>query len=407
MTLMTDDFQKFLRWFGGLTIGGFILIIAFIVLVDPYNLYGVSDIEGINAVKPELSRYIEEIKLTQSVKLNPDTLILGNSRAEIGFDPEAEPFIKRGYNAYNLAIRGTTLASTERQYQYLIQKHITPKRLLIGLDFVDFMNASLTEPTTFIQRSGKKRKNFPVDHWFWRFDSLFSMTSLKDTITTLLIQNDAEAATMTTRGFNPLREYHTIANNEGYGVLFQQRARENAQIYIRKARGKLDTRQFELLRILLENSTDTAEHIILIIYPYHAQILALFEDTGIWPFFLQWKKVLVEEIGQLAKKQVNAKITLIDFSGYGSYQCEPIPAVGDLKSVTQWYWELGHFKKTLGDIVMERSLSLAIPTKQNAQNKSSFGIKLDQTTLKSNEERITREKESCFKAQPNIFKQRY
>lgn len=52
---------------------------GFVVFVDPYDLYRIYNTKGVNAVKPVLPRYVDEIKLARAVKLQPDTLILGNS----------------------------------------------------------------------------------------------------------------------------------------------------------------------------------------------------------------------------------------------------------------------------------------------------------------------------------------
>ena len=46
-----------------------------------------------------------------------------------------------------------------------------------------------------------------------------------------------------------------------------------------------------------------------------------------------------------------------DFSGYTTYQCEAVPAKGDKKKATRWYWEAGHFKRELGDLILDRIFS--------------------------------------------------
>jgi hypothetical protein len=45
---------------------------------------------------------------------------------------------------------------------------------------------------------------------------------------------------------------------------------------------------------------------------------------------------------------------LWDFSGYNDFSTEAVPAPGDKKSATRWYWESGHFKSSLGDLILAR-----------------------------------------------------
>ena len=62
-----------------------------------------------------------------------------------------------------------------------------------------------------------------------------------------------------------------------------------------------------------------------------------------------------------------------DFSGVAPETLEAIPAKGDRKTQLTHYWEAGHFKKELGNLVIDRLLG-----KQN-----DFGIKLDSGNIES------------------------
>ena len=73
-----------------------------------------------------------------------------------------------------------------------------------------------------------------------------------------------------------------------------------------------------------------------------------------------------------------------------------IPQEGDRKTVPRWYWEGGHFKKQLGDLLLER-LMVERP-RQNA-----FGFALDGKTLTSNQVRIAAERAECVARQPALF----
>lgn len=396
----SHEWRRFLLWLAAFVFSGILCVVGGIVLMDPYGLYQVINLAEVNAVKPELTQNVEEIKLTQSIKLRPDALILGNSRAEVGLDPESQAFLNRAYHAYNLAIRGTSITLSDRQLDYFLSKGNKPKIIIQGLEFLDFM-AAPRPPTT--SAAHPSDASFPVDRWYWRFDSLFSMTALKDAIVTAFIQADPEAATTTSRGFNPLREYRKLARVEGYFSIFQQKAKENTKTFLSKSSGMLDINGLDHLRGILDQSAESGTEVILLIYPYHAQILALFEETGLWPYFEDWKKLVQSEVAAAQQRHPNTRIALLDFSGFGHYQCERIPPKGDLKSATRWYWESGHFKKELGDVVLERALSLSRQANADAIGESSFGTWLDQASSEKNRQRIGRERIQCEQAYPELF----
>jgi hypothetical protein len=71
-------------------------------------------------------------------------------------------------------------------------------------------------------------------------------------------------------------------------------------------------------------------------------------------------------------------IPLGDFSGYNSMTTEPVPPSGDTTSRMKWYWESSHYRKELGDLVLDRLLEYegtgrAIPV--------DFGILLTRDNL--------------------------
>ncbi len=375
------------------------LVIVFVVVIDPYNLYNWFKYEGINTKKPDTTRYLEEIKLTEAKHLSPDLIILGNSRAEIGFDPQSSYLINHGYSAFNLAIRGSSISTSYRQLNQLIDKGIKPKKILIALDFIDFLSPLKIKENN-ISPPLLETVSTPIDEWFWRFDCLISIATIKDAITTLLIQNNPEAASLTERGFNPLKEYLPMARNEGYYALFRQRAEENTKNYLKKSTLHLDNNGFLFFQEIVKIAISIDSQVIVIIYPYHAQILALLEYAGVLPLFSDWKSEIIDQL-ELSKESTGySKLEVIDFSGYGEYQCESIPSKGDLRSSTKWYWEAGHFKSELGNIVIENSL---ISSDNTLNPNSIFGTKLHKSNLAQNQERMFTEREACINNHPEIF----
>jgi hypothetical protein len=394
MNASSNSYTGFLATLGWTLAGGIALVCATVVLVDPYGLYDVVRYSGVNQVKPGLTRYQEAIKLTHAAALRPQTVILGNSRAEIGFDPESPVLQHAGGPVYNLAIPGTGLRSSSAELAHLHALGIEPRQVIVGLEFLDFVVSAEAPPAPL---SAMSLEPHPMTGTFWRVDTLFSLTSLKDALRTLRIQHDGEAATMTGRGFNPLLEYRAHVRHDGYHKLFRQAALVSLNKVRSKGEPAVSQADFGYLRAILSMSAGSGADVRLLIYPYHAQVLAMFEQTGLWLSFEQWKQQIIGHVAAVRREYPQARITLVDFSGFGAYQCEPIPQPGE-RQTTRWYWEGGHFKKELGEHVLSRLLAARLDDAA-----APFGTVLEHASFEANRQRIAAERSACAGAYPSLF----
>ena len=361
-------------------VGSLCLVAAFNAIVDPYGIFNSPRIDGFNAVKPRPRAWIADIKLAAALNASADTVIIGNSRAEIGFDPQSA--VLAGRNTYNLAVPGLGLASNIEMLSD-IAKRRPPRLLLVGVEYLDFVD-STTPPQ---KRSAGLMEREPVRAALLRFRALFTLQATLDALETLRIQRTRFPASLTVRGFNPLADYEAVAKNEGYYALFRQRAEEAAKALRRKAAqlpsDPIDPMEVERLRQLLREARDWNAEVHLIIYPYHAQMLMMFQESGLWPAFERFKETLVDEV--VAARAAGCRVTLWDFSGRSRYATQPIPQPGDRTMHSAWYWEAGHFKKELGDVMLARVLS-----GRPAPDDSRFGLILDAGSWK---EHLLRQRE--------------
>ncbi|AXA94102.1 hypothetical protein [Massilia sp. YMA4] len=338
----------YLRWLGATMLAAGMAVALLVLLIDPYGLYGWVDVAGLNRVKAPLARYQYEIKLARALRLGPQVILVGNSRMEAGFDPDGPAL--RGANAVNLGIAGTGTPTAIGQLRYLAAHGIRPRRVIAGLDVVDALTSQPVPPA----RAPVLRIPWPGR--LWRLDALLSAASLRDALWTVALQRDGDGAVATLRGFNPLRQYGSAARLEGYAALFRQRAQENARKLAARTGGGLDVAAVRAeVRALLDAAArdNPAVRIDLLIYPYHAQLLAMFEAAGLWQRFEAWKALLREEVAAARLRHPGARIALADFGVYDRWQCEPIPAAGS-DATTKWYWEAGHFKAALGEVLLAR-----------------------------------------------------
>lgn len=393
ITAATDElsFFRYTLLAGAVVTACSLLVVLFVALVDPYQLFRLVDLEGFNRIKPLPEQYREQIKLAQAKALRPNALLLGNSRIEVGLDPASAQLRSHGYTAYNLALSGTTLTVAERMFAQARNGTAPPKMAVIGVEFLDF----LVSPSAVAPAPGGR--DSWLHSWQWRFDTLFSMKSLSDTWRTLRLQTTSDPETMTLQGQTPLHEYNKYARREGYHLIFQQRAQENAKNLMRRSRNLYgadrSSESIDRLREMLTTMVQDGTEVHLVIYPYHALLMAMFEEAGLQPVMEEWKSLLVREVNAVQSRERSARIRLWDFSGYGPIQCEPIPAPGDTQSTTHFYWEAGHFKSSVGELIQQRILG----------ESASFGVPLSAENLEENRQRISAERVQCVAANPEVF----
>ncbi len=346
----------------------------FNLVVDPYGIFRIVDIERFNHVKPYPDHDLETIKAYALRRVRPTALILGNSRAEIGFDPEYPAWRAAGYSpVYNAAIPGADLGAGWRLLKTSAGE-AKPKFVLLGVDFFDFPILPEPKPEESPSGAGDARGDL-----LWSMRGTLTMQTLLDSATTLRRQFQANPAQLTELGFNPLLEYRDIARVEGYWPLFRQRAEENAKNHGRKPRnlflsGTGTSPHFDAVRSVVRWARDSDVELTMVIYPYHVQLLLLIRELGLWPLYEEWKKEMTQIVDTEASAS-NHRIELIDFGVVSAYSVEAIPPKGDKTSATRWYWEAGHFKKELGDLILAQCLG------QKASSSPFFGVPLSRRNI--------------------------
>ena len=127
----------------------------------------------------------------------------------------------------------------------------------------------------------------------------------------------------------------------------------------------------------------------------------MWDELGLTPPFLQWKVELVRLVDRVKQRHPKAQVRLWDFSGFHSYACEPIPPKADLTSETKWYWESGHFKKELGNLILDKIIS-SNPDHIVLQD-ANFGFLLSTNSLVYAPIKMDKERTMCQEIQPALF----
>jgi hypothetical protein len=327
----------------------FALLASVVVLnlvVDPYGLFPIVEVRGLNRIKSQASERGALFKHTALARAQPAAVILGNSRAEIGFDPESPAWPSSARPVFNLALPGAGMPAVAAEFGQAL-KSTAPTLVLVGLDFVDFRvdpasRESFTLPTPPADGLAAARE---------RVAALLTMNALTDSLATIKAQHDPYPTSLTAAGFNPKQDYVGIARREGYYALFRQRDQENATAYLRGPKavfqgGGRPGPGFDAVDSIITAARTRGVTLRFVIYPYHAHTLMLFHLTGLWPAYEDWKRELTRRV-DAARETMD--VELWDFTGFSPYADERVPRAGDTRTELQWYWEAGHFKKSLGD----------------------------------------------------------
>ena len=139
--------------------------------------------------------------------------------------------------------------------------------------------------------------------------------------------------------------------------------------------------RFELLRQMVEDCRARDIELIVVIPPFHAMHMEAMRAVDRWETFESWKRDVVA----LVAEKPSHRVTVWDFSGYNQYTTETVPQNDD-RNAMQWYWESSHFKRALGDQVLQRVFL------DEAPSATTFGVRLTSENIDRHLARIRTER---------------
>jgi hypothetical protein len=318
--------------------------------VDPYAYWNAPRVEGVNRYRPASGKHLEAVKLRQYARLSPNTIIAGNSRVDVGFDPASSAWPQGMQPVYNLGFPGYGVEGVARTIEKALFVS-QPRVIFVGLDFLDFRLDGDERAEVTPLSSPDWQETLALDAKL-----LISIDALTDTLSALAEQRARYPADITPQGFNSLSEYHSVVDAEGHAALFRQRNRENIKAYLKGSKTVRDAGggnpNFAVLQRLVETAKRKRIMLVFFTYPYHADVLLSFQKAGLWPAYEDWLR-------DLAAFSARNAVFTYDFTRIDELTGEGVPPPGDTKTDMKWYWEAGHFKSALGDrmiLIMNTSL---------------------------------------------------
>ena len=357
---------RFLGVFGLTFVALSAAIVVLNVIVDPFYIFG-SRTGAWNRLKPAALEHGAPTKTSLLGRVRPRTLLLGNSRIEVGFDPASAAWPSEMLPVFNGGLAGYTLStSAELLDDALAAPGSNLKHVLVGVDLFDFLEADPSSPawSPVDADSDQDHTHTGPDPSgaLWAFltqlrqamDATLTLDAFLGSITTVLAQN-TPSATMLPNGFDPKTDYGVYVKQHGFRDLFDQK---QMQLDARFARyphpdytDPYRTSSFRSLRKIITVARVHDLNLTLVIYPYHAWVMDLIRKHGIWDASEAWKRALVRVVAETAPSM---QARVVDFSGYNVVTQEHVPAPGDVRTDVHWYWEPGHFRSALGDRIIAR-----------------------------------------------------
>jgi hypothetical protein len=370
--------RAFLRMWVTSLAGLALLAGALNVLVDPYEVFGTPRIAWISRLKPATRDHTLLAKTFQVARAHPVTVVIGSSPVHIGIDAAAPAWPTAMRPVYNYGIPGIYETSTSL---LTLQEAVGSggvKNAVVFLDFQNFFSPENPDPALVederrlrFRPDGAPNPDSRTKRAQDMFLAVGTMGALMDSLTTVASQGRSNVLNLRPDGSSTEAEFIDAARDDGMYDLFAQKDAAEAKRAGKVVRimagwhGTLPDMDEVAAMIAFARSHDVK--LTLVIAPHHVDALELYWRAGLWPRVEQLKR----ELTTLVAAQGGA-VTLWDFLDYSSFNTESVPAAGDRRSPTSWFWEPTHFKKQLGEVMIQRMFGSNAPL---------FGTKLTPDNL--------------------------
>lgn len=322
------------------------------VLIDPYVIFDMPRIAGLNARKPAVRTQQPLMKAEEVVREKPRTVLLGSSRVDIGLDATYTAWSPEFRPVYNLALPGGSPYTALRYLQHVVAEK-PPAVVMLGLDFEYFLSKDLLAARWQLPDSEEARLAVDDDGRLnekrrWRrardlFNGAVSFDALMDSASTLYANVTGESHDIASGSWltnakhmwgAPVPSAYFIAMN-----LLALGAKGSAE----------DARVVDDVKAILDLCSQHGIRAVLFINPVHADDLETIDLLGYWTLFEDWKRQMLALAGDGSERNPYAAVQIWDFTGYGRYTTEP---VCEGACELTWFWDSFHYTPALGNLVI-------------------------------------------------------
>ncbi|MCT7531779.1 hypothetical protein [Aliarcobacter cryaerophilus] len=314
-------------------------IFLFNYIIDPYGLYKTNFFPN----KPQDITQSRMIKILKAKDINPASIVIGTSRSDMGFNPEHKYFQKP---SYNLSITGSSIYETKYYIKEMILKGDT-KEILMVIDWRMFNDLLKKVPEFETYFEG-----------FNPYRHIINIQTLKDSYFTIKNQNRHSMYQKNGLLIDEGMKLH-VKNSGGHLALMKKEEKFYYSIFPTDDNTYIGTKKssFDDFRDILELAYANNIKIDIIFGPSHIrqwEAFSYYHDIENW---YKWKKDVILYVEKVANEQHKKPFRVMDFSVYHKLTAETVPT--NPKENMKYYWEAGHYKKELGDIVLDRLLDIS------------------------------------------------
>ncbi|MFC1574714.1 hypothetical protein ACFL3Z_01390 [Gemmatimonadota bacterium] len=329
--------DPFLRRFGIAAVLLLGFVIAVNSLVDPYRLFPWN---GIPAVRDyETKRGSRAYKSGQVAGGGYDFLILGSSRADVGYDPMQSVLVSS--SAYNAALAGTSMFEALEVLDLATHHHPGLRTVLLGVDLVMF-----NEAVDFGEDNRISLLNPEMGRTARWVELLLSWEATEASMATVLSRARRERSIYSLQGW-----CQHISDRLGQIPVRSRFARSLATFAGPSGHYgafSLDPEKLSSVDSALAMALRNDLVVRVVLSPIHATQMDLIHRMGRWEDFETMKESLLTST--LAAREKGLDVELWDFAGFGVPQTEVVPP--DSVPEMVFFWENSHFKAELGNQVL-------------------------------------------------------
>ncbi len=343
---------------------------------DPYGVWHYGQPGDWVKSRPRI-RDVERLHQAHAVAdAHADALLLGNSRVITSLDPR-HPALPAG--TYNLGLSACDIYECQRYLQHAVHLH-RPKLVLFAIDKGMFDAESKPKADFSESRLSVDAAMQPQPNWRRAdvADALFSLTAVGDSLRTLAA--GAGAPVTYERGMRDevlMRPYLKTAS-----VLVENEHWKTAARTFALTDSTGANVQFTALRAILRLCAAEGIDLILFTNPVHAELLEI--EYGDGRDFSAWMRQVAAVVAEESAAG-GRKVPFWNFYGYNAITTEPFPDRNQPVSKMENYWEISHYRKAVGDLVLSRVLG-------HADARPDFGRAVTAETVESELQRLASER---------------
>lgn len=337
------QYFSFLAFFAG-------SIMLFNWLVDPYAIFSNNTIPL--SQKPAALIQMRMHKAHQIDSIQPKTIILGTSRAAVGYDPTHASFTYQP--VYNAGLDGANIYEILSYFNHA-NRSGNIKEVVLSLDLMSF-NVNMKNKPDFNEHRLANNKSHAYETEM--LTSLFSVSAITDSIKTVFRKFESTFPTMSAQGLTlekGLAAYQKASGGHHNTSLYSEKTYVNdvyRSLIIHQPNNSSD--HFSHFATLLKLCHKNNIKLTIVISPTHVRHHILLTKLGYWPEYENWKRMLVKYTVNIARQMHAAPYVIWDFTDFNAYTTETLPDIGNIDYKMRWFWETSHFNQKLGDIILDR-----------------------------------------------------